>query len=235
MTAEVERYGEYSERGDYHREIDPKWRYYPVYKAKMQYIRGFLENTPPENKTLDAGCGEGLLVEEYREKGYNITGLDLGYSSNHVKKGDVRDMPFGEGEFSLVLCLDVIEHLNYEDQGRALGEMHRVLDDGGLMLLAIPNLAHIASRLAFLFTGKLIRTSTIERHKGDRPINEYLQLLEDAGFHIKKRRGVFPTLPVLSALTYIMPDKVYPIHQVYNRILAYPNWCFLNLILCRKK
>ncbi len=235
MTQEVRRYGEYGERGDYHREIDKKWRYYPVYRAKMQYIKWFLENTSPEEKTLDAGCGEGILVEEYREKGYDITGLDLKYSSSHVKKGDIRDMPFRDGEFSLVLCLDVIEHLNYGDQGKALGEVHRVLRDGGLMLLAVPNLAHLASRISFLSTGELIRTSGIERHRGDRPIKEYIRLLAETGFRIDYRKGMFPTLPLISLLTYLFPDKVYWMHGIYNRFLAYPNWCFLNIILCSKK
>ncbi|OYT26469.1 MAG: hypothetical protein B6U97_03825 [Candidatus Altiarchaeales archaeon ex4484_96] len=235
MTGETQRYGEYSEKGDYHRKIDRKWRYYPVYKAKMQYIRGFLDDLPGEERILDAGCGEGVLVEEYQDKGYDIIGLDLDYSSKHVRTGDLRDMPFNDREFHLVLCLDVIEHLYFEDQKKALEEVYRVLRDDGLLLLAIPNLAHLASRLSFMFSGELIRTSTVERHRGDRPIKEYLKLLKETGFKVNKRKGLFPTLPLLSAFTHFYPDRVYPLHKVYNTLLAYSNWCFLNLIVCEKR
>ena len=30
------------------------------------------------------GCGEGVLVNEYRKGGYQITGMDLNYSSEFI-------------------------------------------------------------------------------------------------------------------------------------------------------
>ncbi len=231
----AEREGEYQEKGDYHREPDSQWKYYPVYVAKMEYITRFLKAVPKETAILDAGCGEGVLVEEYRNAGYTIRGLDLNYSSLYVTQGDLLNIPFEDETFDLVLCLDVIEHLNCEDQGPALREIHRILKKDGEALLAIPNLAHFASRLSFLFTGRLIRTSTVDRHRGDRPIQEYLELIKEEGFTTLSRTGIFPTLPVTSILTYLYPGSVMPLHRLLNRIFPYANWCFLNIILCRKK
>lgn len=235
MDSQAQRDGEYQTKGDYHRELDSEWRYYPIYIAKTDYLTKYLEGIPESAKILDAGCGEGVLVEKYREMGYNITGLDLNYSSEHVTKGDLLNMPFEDEAFDIVLCLDVIEHLNFQDQVPALREMHRILKEDGTVLLAIPNLAHFASRLSFLFTGSLIRTSTVARHRGDRPINEYLKMISDEGLHITMRKGIFPTLPITSALTYLFPGKVMPLHQILNRVIPYPNWCFLNIIVCEKK
>lgn len=235
MGSQAQRDGEYQIKGDYHKELDKEWRYYPVYTAKMEYLTDFLKDIPKSAKILDAGCGEGVLVEKYRKMGYDIRGLDLNYSSECVIKGDLLKTPFEEGEFDVILCLDVIEHLNFEDQGPALHEIHRILKKGGVVLLAIPNLAHFASRLSFLCTGNLIRTSTIERHRGDRPIKEYLKLISEEDFKITKRKGIFPTLPITSALTYLYPGKVMVFHRVLNRILPYPNWCFLNVITCKKE
>lgn len=235
MNEGTVRSGEYGERGDYHRKLDRKWRYYPIYKAKTVFIENFLEGITKESRILDVGCGEGIIVERFRGLGYDICGLDLNYSSENVLRGDITLMPFDSCEFDVVLCLDVIEHLNFEDQKKAFGEINRVLRDGGMLLLAVPNLAHFASRVSFLLRGDLIRTSSIERHRGDRPINEYLKLLKDTGFRLDYRKGIFPTLPVISLFTYLSPGRVYWMHRVYNLLLAYPNWCFLNLLLCSKR
>ncbi len=228
------RSGEYLLKGDYHREIDRNWRYYPVYLAKLEFVRDFLAKIPVDTRILDIGCGEGILVEEFRGRGYDIIGMDLNYSSEYVKKGDITAMPFDDGEFNLVLCLDIIEHLNFHEQEKAVAEVKRILKKDGKLLLTIPNLAHFASRLSFLFTGKLIRTSAIERHPGDRPIGEYLSMLRRNGFRLKWRKGIFPTFPISSVLTYLFPSRIYPLHRILNRFLAYPNYSFLNVILCEK-
>ncbi len=234
MGSHTERDGEYQVKGDYHRELDTEWKYYPVYVAKMQYIAGFLSKIPKNTRILDAGCGEGVLVEEYRHAGYDIRGLDQNYASEYVVKGDIKNIPFDDGTFDLVLCLDVLEHLHYDDQFRALVEIHRILKTNGTLLLAIPNLAHFASRISFLFTGRLLRTSSSDRHPGDRPIQEYLQVISEGGYQVMNRKGIFPTLPLTSLLTYCFPGRVMPLHRLVNRILPYPNWCFLNIIVCRK-
>lgn len=235
MGSQARRDGEYQIKGDYHKELDNGWRYYPVYIAKMDYLTKYLEGIPKNAKILDAGCGEGVLVEKYREMGYDIRGLDLNYSSEYVTEGNLLNIPFENETFDIVLCLDVIEHLNFEDQVPALREIRRILKKGGMVLLAVPNLAHFASRLSFLFTGNLIRTSTVARHKGDRPIREYLKIISDEGFRIIKRRGLFPTLPITSTLTYLFPGKVMPLHRILNQMIPYPNWCFLNLIISKKE
>ncbi len=57
------------------------------------------------------------------------------------------------GAFDRALCLDVLEHLTFEEQPRALAELHRVLRPGGELLVSVPNLAHLQSRVHFLLTG----------------------------------------------------------------------------------
>jgi SAM-dependent methyltransferase len=142
-------------------------------------------------------------------------------------------MPFKDDSFDLLLCLDVIEHLNLLDQPAAIAEMHRVLRPDGVLLASIPNLAHFASRLRFLLLGKLIRTSEVERHPGDRAYDEHHVLLSRE-FVIEKSYGLFPTFPLISLLTYLIPAKVVWLHKIYNILFAHPPWCFLNVFECRK-
>lgn len=235
MSSDIQRAGEYSTKGDYHKSIDKNWRYYPIFFFKMKQIDVFFNSVPKTYKILDLGCGEGNIVEKYRKLGYNIIGLDLNYSSDFVKKGDIRHTPFEDGEFDIILCLDVLEHLNFSDQDPALKEIHRILKTDGTALLSLPNLAHFISRISFLLTGMLVRTSSIDRHPGDRPIKEFIQLINQNDFYLIKRVGIFPTLVLSSLFTWYFPHRVIWLHSIINNIFAYPNWCFLNLIYCKKK
>jgi SAM-dependent methyltransferase len=227
------RHGEYALRGDYHRSLDPGWEYYPTYRAKMRMVRAYLDEVPGGTRVLDAGCGEGLLVEEYASR-LSIVGVDASYASAHVLQGSLTALPFDDGHFARAVCLDVLEHLSYDDQATAFGELARVLSADGELLVSVPNLAHLQSRVQFLLRGRLIRTASPSKHPGDRPIAEYLGMARAAGFVPLWRRGIFPTLPVLTRLIRKHPARLEPLHRFLTRALPVPGWCFLNLMLFRR-
>jgi SAM-dependent methyltransferase len=226
--------GEYAARGDYHRAPDPSWDYYPTYLAKLAFVRGWLNALPAQARVLDAGCGEGVLVDEFAGR-LAIEGVDANYSSDRVRSGSVTALPFAEATFDRALCLDVLEHLTFEEQPRALAELHRVLRPGGELLVSVPNLAHLQSRVHFLLTGRLIRTASELKHPGDRPVAEYLRLADAAGLVLVGRRGIFPTVPVLTRLIRRHPQRLLPVHRWLSRLLPVPGWCFLNLLTFRKR
>jgi SAM-dependent methyltransferase len=229
----VVRGGEYAARGDYHREPDPTWDYYPTYLAKLAAVRAWLDPLPRSTRVLDAGCGEGVLVAEYADR-LAIEGVDAHYSSTRVRTGSVTALPYDSATFDRALCLDVLEHLTFEEQPAALAELHRVLRPGAELLVSVPNLAHLQSRVHFLLRGRLIRTASELKHPGDRPVAEYLQLARRAGFTLVARKGIFPTVPVLTRLIRRHPRALMPIHRWLTRLLPVPGWCFLNLLTFRK-
>src|SRR5207244_10383553 len=141
---------------------------------------------------------------------------------------------FPDASFDRALCLDVLEHLSYEDQPRALAELHRVLRKDGELLVSVPNLAHLQSRIHFLLRGRLIRTASMQKHPGDRPVGEYLQLAARAGFTLVARRGIFPTVPILTRLVRRHPRALAPLHRALTALLPVPGWCFLNLLTFRR-
>lgn len=227
------RLGEYAKKGNYHVVLDHDWPYAPVYLAKMAYVRKFLDALDPAKRVIDFGCGEGILVQEYKQRGMNIIGLDLNYESAYVQRGDMLNNGLEDGSFDVALCLDVLEHLPFASQGNAIAEIARTLRPGGIFLISVPNLAHLVSRFSFLLSGKLIRTSTIERHPGDRPIIEFIKLLTPH-FTIRKRIGIFPTFPMIALVTRYKPAYSFWLHRICNRFFAYPSWCFLNIFTCEK-
>ena len=235
MTASrpVVRRGEYAARGDYHRVPDPDWDYYPTYIAKLSVVRKWLDSLPPETRVLDAGCGEGVLVDQYAGR-LRIEGLDPNYSSDRVRSGSLTALPYEAASFDRALCLDVLEHLTFEEQPRALGELHRVLKPGGELLVSVPNLAHLQSRIHFLLAGRLIRTASEIKHPGDQPAGEYVDLARRAGFTLIARRGIFPTVPILTRWIRRRPRALQPVHRWLTRLLPVPGRCSLNTLTLKK-
>jgi len=233
VSPPVVRRGEYAVRGDYHRAPDPDWDYYPTYIAKLEAVRTWLDGASADTRVLDAGCGEGVLVDEYAGR-LAIEGIDPNYSSPRIRTGSLMALPYADGRFDRALCLDVLEHLTFEEQPRALTELFRVLRPGGELLVSVPNLAHLQSRVHFLLRGRLIRTASEYKHPGDRPAADYIDLARRAGFVLTARRGIFPTVPVLTRWIRRHPRALQPLHRWLSRLLPVPGWCFLNLLTLRR-
>lgn len=229
------RTGEYSSRGEYHRSPSKDWSYYPLYLSKKELVMGLLEAMPRGSRILDVGCGEGVFVEELASRGFaNVSGIDENYSSGLVRKGSALEIPEPDGGADAVLFLDVVEHIAIERQAAALAEIGRVLKDGGVMVASIPNLAHLASRVRFLLRGKLVRTASAEKHPGDRPISEFVEMIRKAGFSVESRKGFFPTVPFLYKAVQRRPARYMWLYRLLNLALPFPGLCFLNILVCRK-
>ena len=231
-TGAVER--DYAERGDYHRRLDPHWSYAPIYVRKVRWVDAMMASLPDGARVLDAGAGEGALVDRYREKGHDIVGIDSAYESDTVKKADLLSLPFDEGAFDAVLLLDVLEHVELLEQPKALAEIRRVLRDDGVLFMSVPNLAHLHSRLKFLLAGKLTRTSAVDRHPGDRPLAEYDELLRASGFRVDSRRGIFPTVPIVFRLVNRHPQTWGFLVGVVDALLPVTGWSFLTVLRATK-
>jgi SAM-dependent methyltransferase len=228
-TSSVSRTGEYAERGDYHRELSKDWEFYPTYIAKLAMVRKYLSALPSTTRVLDAGCGEGVLVDEFQSH-LDIVGVDPHYASDRVTTGSLLKLPFGSASFDRALCLDVLEHLTFPEQGPALAELFRVVRPGGELLVSVPNLAHLQSRIHLLFAGRLIHTANLTKHPGDRPAAEFIDLATRAGFRLVSRRGIFPTVPVLTRWIRRSPARLAWLHGLLTRMLPVPGWCFLNVM-----
>jgi 2-polyprenyl-3-methyl-5-hydroxy-6-metoxy-1,4-benzoquinol methylase len=229
----VVRRGEYAARGDYHRAPDPSGEFYPTYIAKLAAVRRWLDALPSGTRVLDAGCGEGVLVDEYGGR-LSIEGMDPNYSSDRVRTGSLTELPYDGATFDRALCLDVLEHLTFEEQPVALSELYRVLRPRGELLVSVPNLAHLQSRVHFLLLGRLVRTASEQKHPGDRPAADYIRMAERAGFTLIARSGIFPTVPIVTRFIRRHPQRLLPLHRLLTWLLPIPGLCLLNLLTFRK-
>jgi 2-polyprenyl-3-methyl-5-hydroxy-6-metoxy-1,4-benzoquinol methylase len=225
---------EYARAGDYHCNLDPNWSYTPTYLRKMAFVRQKIRDRGTEARILDAGCGEGALVQELKVQGFQIEGLDLNYESEYVRRGSVLEMPYAANTFDVVLLLDVFEHLGYADQPVALAEIRRVLRERGELIASIPNLAHWNSRFRLTLFGQLDRTDVETNHVGERPFVENRSLLHKAGFEIVQVKGVTLTVPfVYRHIICKRPAWFRWLHDLLEP-LAVPSLAMLNIFVCRK-
>lgn len=223
---------EYARSGDYHKNLDPNWSYTPTYLKKMRYVRNFVESLPKYAKILDAGCGEGVLVEEYSNKGRLIEGIDLNYSSKYVRQGDVTALPYEDHSFHAVLLLDVFEHIPFADQPKVLQEIRRVLKHNGIFLVSIPNLAHLNSRFRFFFLGALDRSDIEINHVSERPLSENKKILQENGFIIEELKGITLTIPyIYREVICKKPAKYKWLHDFLD-LFTVPSFSMLNMFKC---
>lgn len=110
-------------------------------------------------RVLDLGCAGGFLAEALARRGARVTGLDpagkaIAAARDHARSeglelryetGTGEEMPFEDGAFDAVACVDVLEHVS--DLDRVLSEVARVLRPGGRFLYDTIN-RNPVSRLA---------------------------------------------------------------------------------------
>ena len=143
-----------------HLNPNPVQRY--LLRRFHRQIASLLKATGAE-RVLDAGCGEGFVISYLlqRNDGLTITGIDCSPEAIEVAcqmvppvlsgacpepgrrveggvlfdVGDLREMPYSDDSFDLVMCLEVLEHL--PDPHKGLRELRRVTS--AHCLLSVPH------------------------------------------------------------------------------------------------
>ncbi len=109
-------------------------------------------------KVLDVGSGEGFFkffFDRYYENQLDWHGIEvwkeraefcrhIGYNIQEVNL-EAGKLPYGDGEFDLVLASHVIEHI--PNPAQIIQEMGRILKKGGVLLIATPTKLPLISHL----------------------------------------------------------------------------------------
>jgi SAM-dependent methyltransferase len=116
------------------------------YRGRRRIVGSELERLPltRQRMVLDAGCGSGRQLQELVPYG-RVSGIELDPEAasfaasrnvGEVKVGRLEQLPWADGTFELITCLDVIEHT--PDDRRTLAELRRVSEPGGWLLVTVP-------------------------------------------------------------------------------------------------
>jgi 2-polyprenyl-3-methyl-5-hydroxy-6-metoxy-1,4-benzoquinol methylase len=102
---------------------------------------------------LDVGCAAGFLLDEARRRGWEPSGVEIShFASQYARQelnldvftGTLEEAKFPQAEFDVVVLYFVLEHLR--DPLALLREISRILKPGGLLSLAVPNIAGLYFR-----------------------------------------------------------------------------------------
>jgi SAM-dependent methyltransferase len=133
---------------EYYRRIraaeDDHWWFCGMREVGRALLRRHL---PLRGRVLDAGCGTGAYLRWLLDLGTfsSAVGVDIASAAIELAAERVPEaelhvaplaaLPFEDASFSLAVTNDVLQHVEEDDVARSVGELHRVLEPGGLLLL----------------------------------------------------------------------------------------------------
>jgi len=112
----------------------------------FKYLLAEVKSMQPKS-ILDVGCGEGFTLEKLRNMGigerlvgvdFSESAIEIGHNAHpelDLKIGSIYEIPFKDNQFDLVICTEVLEHL--DDPKKALSELARVCK--GSCLISVPH------------------------------------------------------------------------------------------------
>ncbi len=98
-------------------------------KITRQNLEQFLQKYASDKKTLDIGAGGS----GYHRFFPNRLSVDIDPERKPDVVADAQKLPFSDGEYEMVLCTEVLEHVR--NPKAAMDEIFRVLKPGGMVVL----------------------------------------------------------------------------------------------------
>jgi len=198
---------------------------YETYKRVQNVVKSFQDELEKKNlvecSVLDLGCGDGYhvfllnsipIVQKRKVSFIGIDSYDVNVSfANHIarklnaenvnfKVGDIEtDLALPETSFDIILCTDVIEHLEFSE--KLIEQIRKILKHNGIAIITTPNKDNMVSKVRRLFIGKNSKnkksSSAIDEklensyeHISVKGLKEWLTIFRKKGFVIEKvRRG----------------------------------------------
>lgn len=112
----------------------------------------------PGTRVIDVGCGAGRHAFQAYRRGADVVAFDQNaadladvdvmfeamaaageapeYAKAETVRGDALDLPYGDGEFDVVIASEILEHVPEDD--RAVAELARVVKPGGSLAVTVP-------------------------------------------------------------------------------------------------
>jgi 2-polyprenyl-3-methyl-5-hydroxy-6-metoxy-1,4-benzoquinol methylase len=216
----------------YQRRFDPHLRENAHYGLKLGYASSHswaLAAVPEGAPVIDIGSGPGGLARKLAEKGCKVSVVDQYAAKDAGEVGvmvqDLDESPrFDVRPYRYILLLDIVEHLR--DPERFLERLRAQFDhQPRTLILTTPNVAFFVQRFMLFFgqfnygkAGILDRTHTrLFTFRGAR------HLLRDAGFRIRRMRGVPAPFPKVfpGALGRILVAVNLALIRVSKTVFAY--------------
>lgn len=119
-------------------------------RLTVEIIDCLEERISAHSSVVDIGCGVGDLLSELRKRlpGVSVAGLDFSGKAVEGAQEAIPDgrfrqfvieqtLPYDNASFDVVMCTDVLEHLEYPKL--VVAELVRICQPGGLVAIVVPD------------------------------------------------------------------------------------------------
>lgn len=112
-------------------------------QRRIQFLTKIISK---EGKILEIGSGHGFFLESIRERGYDITGIEISKEKNELAKkvtnAKILDVNINEkipsiGKFDFIVMFHVLEHII--DPTKFLSKIKKLLKTNGKIIIEVPN------------------------------------------------------------------------------------------------
>ena len=113
------------------------YSYHPrFWQATVRRIRDYYQ-LPEDASVLDVGCAKGFMLHDFKQLMPNLTiaGIDISqYAYDHaiedvkpfIRVGNAKELPYPDKSFDLVISINTVHNLSFEECKQALCEIQRV-------------------------------------------------------------------------------------------------------------
>ena len=110
----------------------------------------FKKYVKPSSTVLDAGCGNGRLLDSFKDLQVDYTGIDASprlvklaqdkYPGEKFIIGDLISLPFSDKQFNSLFCIATFHHIPSQDlRTTVIKEFKRVLKNNGQLIITVWN------------------------------------------------------------------------------------------------
>ncbi len=116
------------------------------FRARCEILTALVRSqTPAGSRILDAGCGTGFIAEnllaDHRVALVDSSPEAVRFCARRgvpAAQASLKQLPYANDTFDLVECFDVLYHRAMHPLKTPLGEIHRVLKPGGMLIVTEP-------------------------------------------------------------------------------------------------
>ncbi|HSJ87355.1 MAG TPA: methyltransferase domain-containing protein [Anaerolineales bacterium] len=194
-------------------------------------------------RLLEIGSGMGHLVGQL-ENSFETYGMDLNHwavkqsrsviKTTQLQTASAQELPFRDDSFNVVIIKHIVEHL--PDPQKAIQEIGRVIEPGGTLILATPNLDSLLKPWKGV---KWIGYQDPTHISLKRPV-EWLSFIKEAGFElVKVFSDGFWDVPYIrfvpAPIQKLFFGSLGGLQAITGRIFLPMRWGESILVIARKK
>lgn len=160
-----------------------KAHYFKGYMDIKRFISYFyqinLASKLQPKKILEIGVGNKITTSYLKQSGIEVDTCDFDKNLEPDYVADIRELPFGESSYDVIMAYEILEHIPWQDVDKALSELYRV--SKRYVLISIPYQV-ISFEFVFKlpFMGKILKKPFISLFLG---IPRFFTKIEFSGEH----------------------------------------------------